>query len=184
MALFSLSKLKERINKFIYENFTQAITSEVLNGILHDITDSLVKAIIAADVAFVHPIYNNVQDALNAVFNFIDGPGYKCIISKNKNASYYILIPFDSDFLEISFRKISGTPSVKMGILPGGDDILELTEITYKHTFDIPKYFQATGPIYISVTGGTVTSNAVYYGKRFDMEEQRAFDDTFDETFN
>lgn len=41
MAIYNLSTLKSRFNTYIKENFKQLITGPVLNGILHDIADSV-----------------------------------------------------------------------------------------------------------------------------------------------
>lgn len=43
MASYPITKLKERVNKYILENFMQLITGGILNGILHDIIDSIIN---------------------------------------------------------------------------------------------------------------------------------------------
>lgn len=48
MASYPITKLKERVNKYILENFMQLITGGILNGILHDITDSINNLLISS----------------------------------------------------------------------------------------------------------------------------------------
>lgn len=184
MSIYNITNLKTRISQFIKENFSQAITGQILQGILHDIVDSVIKAITAANVSFVHPIYQNIQDALTALFTFRDGPGFKYIIARNQSAPFNIVIPYDSDLISVDFRFVSGTPVVKIGTDIGYNDILEETEVTYRYKHEYTKYFQATRPIYISVTGGTVHCNVIYYHKLWENAEQRTFDSTFDQTFS
>lgn len=43
MATYHLNELKNRINTYIKENFMQLITGGILNGVLHDIIDSIIN---------------------------------------------------------------------------------------------------------------------------------------------
>lgn len=56
----------------------------------------------------------------------------------------------------VAIKKISGTPSVKLGTTAGGDDIMETELITDVTTMSLDNYLESGSSIHRTVTGGVV----------------------------
>lgn len=87
-------------------------------------------------------------------------------IRYGKNVGSYSEVFGDSEtFIKsIAVEKISGSPSVKIGITPGGNEILDTTAITDFAYIDAKQWFASGGTIYYEVSG----SGSI--GIRFDYE--------------
>ena len=116
-------------------------------------------------------IDKSIPGAINEVFlgnqANTNSRGLKTLLRQNQFQNYSEILPADSTFLSISFKNISGDPLVTVGTTPGGTEILGLQQIVNSYTYSERRDFSAQQPIYISVFGGTVTSNLEYFNRTF-----------------
>lgn len=78
------------------------------------------------------------------------------IIEDVKSANFTYLVPADSILRAIDFKKISGTPTVKVGTTLGGDELVSETTIAGYYTNAMRERWISPTTIYFTVSGGTV----------------------------
>ncbi len=82
----------------------------------------------------------------------------------NKSADFTIAFDAGTKLFQIDFQQQTGSPKIKVGTTPGGDEI-SLAEIPIPSGEVIPidgKTFSINTTVYIAVTGGAVNVNFTF----------------------
>jgi hypothetical protein len=96
-----------------------------------------------------------VRTELNAMFTELYGSIIAPIKVPGVGANYAQPIPANTFIQDVSLSAGTGAPLVRVGLNPGGSELMPDTLIGNSTILNVQYYMQAFGNIYFTVSGGT-----------------------------
>lgn len=88
--------------------------------------------------------------------DLLGGSGIVPIKMLNVGNNQSWVAPADSWVNKFSFKTISGSPTIKVGSAPNGNDILDVTNIGILLPFEMNEYCENQTTFYFTISGGTI----------------------------
>ena len=88
--------------------------------------------------------------------NFIAGIGQNPISLNNKSGNFSYSFDENTFLSTLSIISVSGSPSLKIGTAPNGNDVLDTISISGFQYIKLEMFFETTTVLYFTLSGGVI----------------------------